>query len=143
VSKDTERVTVRLSEDRVEWLDAQSDNRSAFIRRLIDQARGGEHGVEAALRTFRREQLAVERESLLQRAELVKEQMGRLSEREKHERQEAEALAQKFVDEFPTVAPDSTHPAVKNWARKADVNPAEFTDMIEQYRDDEPAEGLL
>lgn len=126
--------TLNLTEANIEYLDAETDNRSAFVNELLEAHR---EGIGDMLNQYRLDQLQVEKDTALSKAERIDDEMEAIrgqieSAEERREREFAETAEQ--MDGIPA-APDNA--AVQTQAEKLDMDPAAFADRLRTWRQDD------
>jgi len=126
-------VTVNLDEANVEWLDSETDNRSAFVNKLITRAREGGDEIDRVVAQYQREQLERERAKLEVQLESVHEQIEAVNNRvEVSESQRAASLEQSLEDLSETPR-DPTNPAIQKHARELNMSPADLVEELEAH----------
>jgi len=123
------RRTVTLSRDNDEWL-AEKDNVSAYIDRLVTHARqtGDPRMAHVSLQEKQTERQLDEAESTVAR---LKQELTEIQELKEQLNNFESAELQEAREELQDVPKEPTNPAIKNWANKLDMNPAELVDELD------------
>lgn len=124
------RETIRLKDEHSDYL-AKKDNKSAYVRRLVDADMRGHDvdlvGLQIQIETLEKQaQEAAERERMYQeRAEELRQLRDDL---ERSDRAELEDVLAEL-----NVEPDPANPAIKEQAKRLDITPAELADELAQH----------
>ena len=121
------RVAISLSEENVEWIDANYNNRSAFFDDLVTDYRRGTSHAENVVARHRKQELDVKAASLKAQLEAVEEQRNVIESTVETKEQRREEVVEKAVAELdidPSVGFD--HEAARTWAEKAEMEVSEF-----------------
>lgn len=133
---DKTRTTVYLAQDNVDWMDAQSINRSDLINKLIRRYREGGRDMNAVLATFEKERIKSEMEQTRAKLETLEQQFDRVDDTVKSpEEARKEELRNTFAD-MQGIPADTDNMAVQNQAESHDMKPREFADKLQQWRQD-------
>ena len=133
-----ERITVTLDPENAEWLDAECNNRSAFINDLLEDYRTGGRDMENAVAAFRLRQLEAQKTSLESQVESVESEINAVSEAMTTPEDRRQEVVEDAVNELgidPSVGYD--HAAAENWAEKAGMDVESFWQAYtEEYNDE-------
>lgn len=135
---DTQRITIVVSQDNVDWLDANYNNRSAFIDDLITDYRQSGGDADNVVAQFRQRQIEAEIASLKSQLEAARDERQQIADtvttQEERQREVAkEAVAELGFD--PPVGYDNA--AAENWADKAGMEPESFWELYTEVYNDE------
>lgn len=126
-----ERFSVSMDEEHYAWLDANVDNKSQFINRLVGEYINGSGKKEDAIARYRLEQLRAEEQAVQARLDTVQEQLRSVeSDVTTHAESKAEQF-EFFVNNFDSV-PSPDNAAVEARAEKCNMDPETF---VEEYVD--------
>lgn len=124
------RITVTVEPVNAEYLDRETNNRSAFINELIEAHRKGVDGTEDAVARYRKEQIESELQQVQSREETLRTQLESIENRLKTEQEHREEQLDEAAEVLADVPADPENPAVKNWARKLSMKPEELLEAI-------------
>lgn len=134
---DTQRITITVSTDNLNWLDANYNNRSAFIDDLLTDYRESGGQTENVVAEFRKRQIEAEIASLKSQLESAREQREAIADSVTTHEERQREIAREAVDQLgidPGVGYD--HAAAENWADKAGMDTEDFWDLYaEVYAD--------
>lgn len=95
-----DKITVSLTPENVEWIDANHNNRSAFIDDLITDYREGTSQADDVVAQYRLRQLEAEQASLKKQLEVIEEQKEAVAEtvttKEQRREQQFDEAAEKL-----------------------------------------------
>jgi ABC-type Zn uptake system ZnuABC Zn-binding protein ZnuA len=135
---DTARVTIAVSQDNVDWIDANYNNRSAFIDELITDYRESAGQTENVVAQFRKRQIEAEIASLESQLESAIQQRQEIEAAVTTEEEHKQEVVEEAVEELgfdPSVGYDNA--AAKNWAEKAGMDVEAFwAAYTEAYTDE-------
>lgn len=124
-------------DDVAEYLKQDHINMSGLINRLVRMHMNG--GVdEDLMREFRMQQVRAELEDLEARAEKKRDQLEQLQEHDDRIRQEHQRNLDDALDELASIPPrhiNPENPAVRNWADKLGMDPADLIDELDDSDD--------
>lgn len=126
-------VTVNLDDVNVEWLDAETDNRSAFVNRLITTAREGSGEIDQAVAQFQREKLRRDREALEVKIEGIDKQLSTIDNRMEANAGQNQASLEAAIDDLSDTPRDPTNPAIQNHAQKLNMSPHALVEELEAH----------
>jgi len=141
MSNNKVRVTLSLSEENVEWLDAVSNNRSGYVDEMLTEGRSGEYDTRSILAEFEMSKLDAEENALRTKLQAVRNTKEELeSAEEEHKRETWERAVQnitppkmKSVD-TESWTPDPSDDAVEHFAAELEIEPAEFVERYPEKR---------
>lgn len=126
-------VTVNLDDGNVEWLDAETDNRSAFVNKLVTKAREGSGEIDEAVAQFQREKLRRDRAALEVQIEGIEEQLETIDNRMEATAGQKEASLEATIEELSDTPRDETNPAIQNHAQKLNMSPDALVEELEAH----------
>lgn len=126
-------VTVNLDEENVEWLDAETDNRSAFVNRLVTKAKEGSGEIDEAVAQFQREKLRRDREALEVQIEGIDKQLETIHKRMEAAEGQKEASLEASIDDLEGTPRDPTNPAIQTHAERLNMSPADLVEELEAH----------
>lgn len=131
-SEDRVKISVSVSKQNVTWLDANYNNRSAYINDLLTEAREGDGQVKAAIREYQIQQLEEEVAGMESRLESKTDRLENLKAQQESEAEKRERILEdaKEALDGANLVPDN--PAVKNWAEKLDMMPEELIEELDE-----------
>lgn len=127
------RKNITLTEEQYEYL-SNHDNASALIRRLLNAHIEG-YDTEAVLIDYQIERLSGDIAQSKAQLNTMEERYEELISRKERMRRTGQNYVEQFVEETSDhidTSPES--PAIQNFARKANMNPAEFSRRVEEER---------
>jgi len=127
MSKETR--TVSLDPENHEYLSDQ-DNASAFVNRLVEQARKG-GGPETAAIDLQIRQKEREKTNLEDRLQSVKSDLSELYALKDEFEREEEASLQEARDVLADTEKDADNPAIQNWAKELGMTPTELVEELQ------------
>lgn len=127
-------VSVSLTEENVEWLDAQTNNRSAYLNDVIDEIREG-GGSAAVIREFERRRLESQRKSIKAQLDTVTDQLEAIESMESKQEQQQNEVIERCVENWGRL-PDRDSPGVETQAEKAGMEPDEFYEALKEAMND-------
>jgi len=119
-----ERISVSLTTENVEWLDAQTNNRSAYLNDVINEIREG-GGSAAVIREFERRRLESQKASIKAQLDTVTDQLEAIESMESKEQRKQQEVIERCVENWGRL-PDRDSPGIETQAEKADMEPDEF-----------------
>jgi len=126
-------VTVNLDEENVEWLDAETDNRSAFVNRLVTKAKEGSGEIDEAVAQFQREKLRRDREALQVQIEGIDKQLETIHERMEAAEGQKQASLESSIEALEGTPRDETNPAIQTHADRLNMSPADLVEELEAH----------
>lgn len=126
-------VTVNLDDVNVEWLDAETDNRSAFVNKLVTKAREGSGEVDEAVAQFQREKLRRDREALEVQIEGIDKQLETIQKRMEAAEGQKEASLEASIEDLEGTPRDPTNPAIQTHAERLNMSPAALVEELEAH----------
>lgn len=126
-------VTVNLDDANVEWLDAETDNRSAFVNKLITKAREGNNDIERVVAQYQREQLERERAKLEVQLESVHDQLEAVDQRVSVAESQENAELEKSIEDLSGTPRDPTNIAIQKHAKKLGMTPEALIEELEVH----------
>lgn len=135
---DTQRITIVVSKDNVDWLDANYNNRSAFIDDLITDYRESAGQADNVVAQFRKRQIDAQISSLKSQLEAARDERQEIADSVTTKKERQREVAEEAVSELglaPSVGHDNA--AVENWADKAGMEPEEFWSLYTEVYNDE------
>lgn len=127
----SKQISVTLSEENIQWLDANYNNRSGYIDDLLTQAREGNGKVDEAIRSYQIQQLKSDIAGMESQLDTKKSRLESLQSRQESERQEKERLLDEAKESLDGTNLHPDNPAVKTWARKVEMAPEELIEELE------------
>lgn len=127
-----ERISVSVSKENLLWLDANYNNRSAFINDLLTNAREGNGQVDSAIREYQIQQLESELAGMKSQVETKAARLESLKAEQRSDELEKERLWEEAKDALEEVPKEPDNPAVKNWAGKLELTPTELIEELEE-----------
>jgi len=125
------RISGTIDQANFEWLEAHTDNKSAFINDLLTRARQNEDAIDHIVARYRKEQLRAELATVEARKEGIEEQLAELSEMQRRRNNREEAEFDQALEALEGVPPEPSNPAVQNWAKKLDTTPQAVAEELE------------
>lgn len=126
-------VTVNLDDGNVEWLDAETDNRSAFVNKLITKAREGSGEIDEAVAQFQREKLRRDREALKVQIEGIEEQLEAIDDRMETAAGQRETSLEAVLENLSTTPRDPTNVAIRENAKDLGMTPEKLVTELEAH----------
>jgi len=126
-------VTVNLDDQNVEWLDAETDNRSAFVNKLVTKAREGSGEIDEAVAQFQREKLRRDREALEVKIEGIEKQLETIDNRVEAAEGRKEASLEATIDALEKTPRDPTNSAVQAHAERLGMSPQALVEELEAH----------
>jgi hypothetical protein len=125
------RITVTVEPVNADYLDRETNNRSAFINELIEAHRKGVEGTDDAIARYRKEQIESELQQVESREETLRSQLESVEKQLTSRKEHREEQLSEARDVLADVPPDPENAAVENWARKLDMAPEELLEVLE------------
>ena len=126
-------VTVNLDDVNVEWLDAETDNRSAFVNKLVTKAREGSGEVDEAVAQFQREKLRRDREALQVQIEGIDKQLETIQKRMEAAEGQKKASLEASIEDLEGTPRDPTNVAIQKHAERLNMSPAALVEELEAH----------
>ena len=126
-----ERTSLSLDPEVAEYLRQDHVNASGLVNSLVEKHMNG-GASEDMIREFRIRQVESELNNLEEQAQRKEEELDKLKEIDEERQDEISEIieeAQKALSRIPN--PTIDNPAVKNWAEKCDMEPAELLREID------------
>jgi hypothetical protein len=126
--------SVNLTNENLEYLDSETDNRSAFINRLIREYREG-GSTDAMMQRYRLELLSTERGLARKRMESLQEQIDEIQSAMETAEERREREFTETAERMDGIPADPSNPAVQTQAENLDMEPSAFADRLETWRE--------
>lgn len=129
-------ISVNVPDELVEYIDEQSDNRSAFVSDLVENHRDSKSIANEAVAEFRKRQLQQKKANLESELELFDQELTEVNNQlqSNHQQTEAELEGARQTLESANTPLDASNPAVQKQAEKVGMTPVE---LVEKLKDGE------
>lgn len=124
--------SVTLTQENLAYLDREVNNRSGFINDLIEAHRTGSSDMEEAIARHRREQLESELRTVELREETIRDELEHVREIITVEEERVESTLEEARETLADAPRDPENPAIKQWAKKVNMRPAELIEELDQ-----------
>ena len=122
----SERITISISDDLAQYIDQTTNNRSAYIRELIQADR--EIQEDRRVRELRVEEQKAELEALERKIEIKQEIIEELQPQSEND------IIAEAAKAFPSETDARRHPdAAETWADRAGMTIEEFYQALQEY----------
>lgn len=128
MSKD--RFSISMDEENVEWIDANYNNRSAFLNDLVTDFREGTSSAEDVVAQYRLQQMNAEIASLESQLETLQDQKEAIQDTVTTREERREETLEDAVNALEHTPLEEENPAVQNWAEEVGMDEAELIETV-------------
>lgn len=134
---DKKVVSVNLNEDLVEYLDQVSDNRSAFVNKLLKAHQESGSVKNDVVADFRRRQLKQEKAAKESQLQEIEKELEAIEDVQSAHSREQERVVEEAAEKLVGLSANPEGEHIKTWAKKAGMRPEEFAKALEEEREEQ------